>query len=257
MAGEDEEPSGDDQQPDAAENRQDPYVQRMRPDPSDPARSVIAFSGLLGDSDRPGYRRLYLSKALNYYAEVRSIDIVHVDSIPPDVPPFEGLRATRITMERSAPIDYVWSGNSAELGDFDLDIRINPPSGMLTPLTYTMTPGPYTMTDCGQYGCGAYTQQATQCPGMTCPTCQTCNTQCGYTCNTCQTQCNQNTCNTCNQQTCHTCQTACEQHTCHPTCQTCETQCGFWCEIMNALNGPTSPVKCFPGPSPSRPPCAL
>jgi hypothetical protein len=26
---------------------------------------------------------------------------------------------------------------------------------------------------------------------------------------------------------------------------------------MNALNGPTSPVKCFPGPSPSRPPCAL
>jgi len=41
---------------------QDPYVERRRPDPSQPPEPVRILEGFLGDSDREGYKRLYFNR---------------------------------------------------------------------------------------------------------------------------------------------------------------------------------------------------
>jgi hypothetical protein len=243
---------GDD---DSELDRQDPLVERLRPDPAVPPPKVITLAGLLGDSERPGYKRLYFSTALDYYAEVRNEDILHIVSIEPPLPPFVGLDATRLTIDRGAMIDYVRSALADEFDDFDIDIQIGPASG-----AYGVHPLTYSQVNCGTGvgcqgtigGCPSPTQPVTQCAAYTCQTCQTCQTKCNqYTCNTCNTQCGQNTCHTCNEQTCHTCNTQCGQNTCWNTCQTCATQCGVDC----ALNNPTAPANCVPTPGQTRPPC--
>jgi hypothetical protein len=48
-----------DESGDAAKRPQDPFVGRVRPDPAQPPTPVVELVGLLGDSDRPGFRRLY------------------------------------------------------------------------------------------------------------------------------------------------------------------------------------------------------
>jgi hypothetical protein len=203
---------------------QDPYVDRMRPDPSSPAKKALTLAGLLGRSERPGYQRVYFSDALNHYAEIRSDDIIHTESIPPEMAPFPGLHATRLMVDRNARIDYVRSTGPDELSDFDLDIR-GGPTAVYGVRTLDIT-DPFSVCE---------TCQTCQ----TCNTCQTCRTCAGHTCdggtcqgNTCQT-CYDNTCtyvntcqNTCNQYTCRTCNTQCGQNTCAPTCQTCNTNCG-------------------------------
>jgi hypothetical protein len=67
---------------------QDPYIERLRPDPSEPPERVRILEGLMGDSDREGYRRLCFTRELDYYAEFRAEDVVFSESIPPDQPPF-------------------------------------------------------------------------------------------------------------------------------------------------------------------------
>lgn len=237
-------------------DRQDPHVERLRPDPTAPPQRVLTLVGFLGDSERPGYKRLYFSAALDYYAEIRTEDILHRGLIDPAHPPFLGLDSTRLTVKRSALIDYVRSAVANAFDDFDIDIQVGPGAGSsgIHPLTYTQ------QGNCGGTGggcpgtlggCPNPTEPITQC-GMTCQTCQTCQTHCNqYTCNTCNTQCGQGTCHTCNEQTCHTCNTQCNQNTCWNTCHTCATQCGVDC----ALNNPTAPVNCIPAPGPTRPPC--
>jgi hypothetical protein len=65
----DEPPSGPPDESGAAPRpRQDPHVERLRPDPSQPPQRVIVLQGLLGHSDRPGYQRLYFTPELDYYA---------------------------------------------------------------------------------------------------------------------------------------------------------------------------------------------
>jgi hypothetical protein len=54
--------------PDAADRPQDPYVARRRPDPASPPEPTTRMFGFLGDSDRPGFRRLYFTRDLDYYA---------------------------------------------------------------------------------------------------------------------------------------------------------------------------------------------
>jgi hypothetical protein len=56
---------------------QDPFVQRRRPDPSQPPEAVRTLEGLLGDSDREGYKRLYFNVELDHYAEFRGEDVVN------------------------------------------------------------------------------------------------------------------------------------------------------------------------------------
>jgi len=103
---------------------QDPYVERLRPDPSQPPQRVIVLSGLLGDSDRPGYRRLYFNTNLDYFAEFRTEDVVHSERIPSDQAPMLGLDATRVSIRREATINYTWARRARPLDEFDLDIRL-------------------------------------------------------------------------------------------------------------------------------------
>jgi hypothetical protein len=55
---------------------QDPFVERRRPDPSQLPERVRILEGLLDDSDREGYKRLYFTRELDSYAEFRAEDVV-------------------------------------------------------------------------------------------------------------------------------------------------------------------------------------
>ena len=242
---------------DAADRSQDPLVERLRPDPSQPPEPTKILEGLLGDSDRQGLRRLYFTAELDYYAEFRTDDVLSVADIPPDQPPFLGEPATRVTLRRDATVDFTQSQRPRPLDEFDLDVRLSAAGAA------ALTPSTFGCPDTEFFGCTQFCTIAAECPGATrdgCPlptrgcetlqiticrgatcidvcetrvqtfceqqTCDTCRTRCGQftcrTCNqaTCQT-CNQATCQTCNQVTCRTCQTRCGQF----TCQTCPTRC--------------------------------
>jgi hypothetical protein len=209
----------------------DPFVSARLPNPGDAPLQTLTLSGLLGDSDRERRRRLYFSTRLDYYAEFLTDDVVTVEDIPADQPPFVGLDATRVTLKRDAKIDFVHT-RVAAADDFDLDIRLQgmPPSGAAVPAGLTDDPtcgGRRTCFTCpGQGTCQTCDQQT--CGGRTCffGTCgcndtqATCRTGCGDTCDrqfTCR-----GTCNTCRRTDCGTCQTDCGQ----ATCETCQTDCG-------------------------------
>jgi hypothetical protein len=184
---------------------QHPYVERLKPDPSQPARRVVELVGLPGNSDRPGYQRLYLTTRLDYYAEFLTSDMLHSEAVPADRSPFPGLEATRVSINRDSTIHYISARSPQPVDEFDLDIRLG-----------TAGVGPARPTT----GIGV--------PGTceTCPTqCQ--DTRCGGTCQTCQnTQCGtcakDNTCpghGTCVFTQCATCvNTQCNQFTCPQTC---------------------------------------
>jgi hypothetical protein len=252
---------------------QDPLVERLRPDPAQPAEPTKTLSGLLGDSDRPGSRRLYFTAELDYYAEFRVEDVIAYADIAADQPPFLGEPGTRVTLRRDAPVEYTHTQQAPPLDEFDLDVRLaGRPPAAAEPATFgcgdteffgctqfcTMEaacPGP-TFDGCPLPTRGCETVQITICRGATClepcdtraticddQTCVTCRTC--RTCRTCQT-CGQATCQTCNQATCQTCQTQCGQATCQTcrtrcnqfTCVTCETRCGGTCNPHVFTCGP-------------------
>ncbi len=235
----------------AADRPQDPLVERQRPDPSQPAEPTKTLSGALGDSDRPGFRRLYFTAELDYYAEFRTDDVLSVADIPPDQPPFLGEPATRVTLRRDAAVDFTRTQQARPLDEFDLDIRLSARSPLLAQQPWTQnfvcqepTQGcadTWPLTTCGfGGGCGGgnppatlgcETAEITICRGATCidqATCDTCQTCNQATCQTCNTACGQGTCQTCltrcNQDTCRTCETRCGG-TCNPHVFTCGGQC--------------------------------
>ena len=225
---------------------QHPFVGRLKPDPSQPAQRVIDLVGFPGDSDRPGYQRLYLTTRLDYYAEFPTEDIVHSEILSADRSPFPRLESTRVSVRREATITYTWVRSHQPVNEFDLDIRLGAPStgrraippdlGCVTDEPNSCAGGTDTCGGCNATGfctdtCGGCTAGCTNTCGGTCDrdTCggDTCRrTDCGQqTCNTCNTNCGQATCATCpNQATCQTCQTQCG--TCQSQCGTCHTQCG-------------------------------
>ena len=101
-------------QDDAKSRKQDPRVERLRPDPSQPAPRTRALNGLWGDSDRPGCARLYLTRDLSVYAEFRVDDIVVTKEIPEERGPFVGEKSTHIELPSDANVDIthssVWPG---------------------------------------------------------------------------------------------------------------------------------------------------
>jgi hypothetical protein len=141
---------------------QDPFVERMRPDPSEPPEQVRILEGLLGDSDREGYRRLYFTRELDYYAEFRTEDVVFSETIPSDQPPFLGQQATRVGIRRNATVEFTRLRAHRPVDEFDLDVRLSAPGG----------------------GRGAAAQPfviwATRSPAATCP-----NTRCNQPDKTC------------------------------------------------------------------------
>ncbi|HEY2592661.1 MAG TPA: hypothetical protein VGK33_02040 [Chloroflexota bacterium] len=213
------------------EQPQDPHVERLRPNPSEPPQRTRTLVGFLGDSDRPGMRRLYFSPALDHYAEFRTEDALSLTPVPPEQSPFPGHQVTEATLRRDATVDYTHTHTPAPLDEFDLDVRLTPSQAISALPTQTVA-----LYQCGTVintyieGCRLTLEAAVCRPtleGTFCrvseyvlciPTRVTCPTHCANTCaNTC-------TCNTqCNQATC-TCNTQCNQNTCANTC-TCNTQC--------------------------------
>jgi len=195
----------------AADRPQDPLVGRLRPDPSEPPEPTKTLEGALGDSDRPGFRRLYFAPELDSYAEFRGDDVLSVADIPPDQPPFLGEPATRVTLRRDAAVDFTRTQQGRALDEFDLDVRLAPGAGVPQdrPLTF------------GEPGCLETFGFGCQEGGTLATFGAECFTQ-GQECITvgCQTF----------QRTCITCPTAC-QDTCGPTCVTCVTcvTCGRTC----------------------------
>ena len=226
----------------------DPFVAARINDPAAPPPASFQLAGLLGDSDRDGIRRLYLNTTLDYYVEFKTDDVLAVESVTPDQPPFVGLDATRVTLNRDAQVEYVHS-RPAAADAFNVDAQSGPPGGfgvdtietgtqptaptwtLPTDLTDTLpqTPGcvpdtilrgcfPTRQTMCVSCGIACITRNIT-CQVTACNTCRTCR---GATCATCDdatcVTCGQATCATCDQATCQTCQ----QATC-ATCNNCFT----------------------------------
>jgi hypothetical protein len=109
---------------DAASRPQDPYVASRRPDPAQPSQPTARMVGFLGDSDRPGFRRLYFTRDLDYYAEFRADEVIQVESIPAEQPPFPGDEATRLTLRRDATVEYTRVRTPHSIDEFDADVRL-------------------------------------------------------------------------------------------------------------------------------------
>src|SRR5271165_4693497 len=215
---------------------QHPHVERLKPDPGQPAKRVVLLIGLPGNSDRPGYQRLYLTTKLDYYAEFLTSGMVHAELVPADRSPLPGQATTQVSIARDATIHYIWA-RSAELDEFDLDIRLGTPGatpaapGLATRVATCFPDNSVCRTcdgTCDDTCFGQHTCHTCQ----TCRTCQTCPGQ--QTCQTCQTCPGQHTCQTCpGQQTCGTCpgQQTCQTCPGQQTCQTCPGQqtCGQTC----------------------------
>ena len=165
---------------------QDPFVERLRPDPSRPPERVRILEGLLGDSDREGYKRLYFTRDLDHYAEFRAEDVVYGESIPPDQSPFLGQQSTRMGIRQDTTIEYTRLRTPRPVDEFDLDTR-------LTALRHREQ----------RFAHGTTRLCCIDDPGTQCPP---------FTEETCHTQCQQHTCDhgvtevgTCINTRCNTC----------------------------------------------------
>jgi hypothetical protein len=197
------EPGGEAGGPEAL--RPDSFVERFRGDPSQPPQPVRVLEGLLGNSDREGYHRIYFTREFDSYAEFRAEDYVYREPIPPDQPPFLGLDASRVAIKRDAPVWYTQVRIPRPVDEFDLDIRL---SGLVASTGVAAQAATACDTHCAACPtCTCPTQCAT-CPPTQCATCQgatcpptQCDT-CGFTCNTCPgdtcgATCAGTHCNTC------------------------------------------------------------
>jgi hypothetical protein len=222
-----EEESGESEE---EELSQDLHVERLRPDPSEPPTPVRVLQGLMGNSDREGYRRLYFNRELNSYAEFRQEEVVFSEPIPPEQHPFVGLDATRVGIRRDAAIEYTRVSAPRPVDEFDLDVRIRDPTRRTPRLKPATWPD---ATACGGATCGEFT-----CEGAT--TCGefTCEVTCGCpptvaTCARCQPTVGDATCESC--ATCGLGVATCFGHTCGEeiscadwaTCITCGGTCGL------------------------------
>jgi hypothetical protein len=156
---------------DYAKRPQDPLVEQLRPDPSQPPERSVTLAGFLGDSDREGYRRLYFTRELEYYAEFRAEDILRAAPIAAGSPPFVGEDATRVTLRRTATVEYTRASAAHHPDEFDIQLRL----GSLAP-----TDDPIFLTGPGDTFCDGCPVTPGTCMG----TCETCPTNCG-TCATC------------------------------------------------------------------------
>ena len=204
---------------------QDPRVERLRPDPSQPPQRGRTVAGLWGNSDRDGFRRLYLTRDLSVFAEFRLEDVLDTVDVPPDQAPFVGEQATRVELREDAEIEITRSRRVRDMDEFDLDVRfgtgaprpasnvfassgklacLKPGEPITDPCNYTCDficltakgPGGEDCPDPGgaSLGCGAIT--------ATCDTCVTdcggCPTDLGATnCGTCYTDAGHTNCGTC------------------------------------------------------------
>ena len=142
---------------------QHPLVDSLRPDPAKPPQAVIQLVGLPGNSARPGYQRLYLTAALDYYAEFPAGDILYSTALPIEQSPFPGHQAMLLNIRREATVEYTRTRNIRPVDEFDLDVRLGTPiSGDLE----TMPEFGSDFTSCAGCSVGI---SCTHCPSRTCP----------------------------------------------------------------------------------------
>ena len=84
--------------------------------------------GLPGDSAKLGYQRLYLTAALDYYAEFLADDILYSTALPIEQSPFPGHQAVLLNVRREATVDYTWTRSIRPVDEFDLDVRLQAPT---------------------------------------------------------------------------------------------------------------------------------
>ncbi len=249
-------------QPEMQDRPPDPFV-RDRLAAGNPGGGD-SLAGLWGESDRPGCRRLYLTTRLDYFVEFRVDQVLAVESVPPEAPPFVGLDATRVTLAPDATLDWV----RRQVGPTDAfllevsDEIVQPPElttwGADCP-GVTVRFGQSDFLEChpggghpGGGGTGTFGPLPTQgvrtcaqtCAGGTCVTCNggTCVTCGRNTCATCDgpgCQSLAGTCWTCGRATCRGCtQDACGTGaggagswgvTCEGTCVSCRGTCDNTC----------------------------
>ena len=240
---------------DIARRPPDAYVAARINDPGTGRRPSLTLVGLLGDSDRAGCRRLYLTTRLDYFVEFRTAEVVVVEDVAPAEPPFPGLDATRVTLVGEATVDWVRRATGSD--PFLLEARdaVTLPAEV-TDLAHTWEAncprvthrfGHSDFEPCRPGGGGTGGGTFGPWPTRAGPTCGAC------TQDSCAT-CGENTCNSCWGGTCVTCQGArcatmpgtcqtCGRATCEPGCTntggisaggTCDATCascpGFTCE---------------------------
>ncbi|MFD0278973.1 hypothetical protein ACFVHB_34395 [Kitasatospora sp. NPDC127111] len=198
---------------------QDPLVDRFRPEPGRPPERGLTLKGFLGDSDREGHRRLYLTKGLDYYVEFRAEDAVDSVRIPPEQPPFIGAEATEVTLRKGADIAYTHSGSVRTPDEFDLDVRRVPRAGPRPPRAPRTARAPRypraarrgvaAAAETFDAACGWQTWEWATCASCD-GTCVTCEDTCPFTC---EATCSPPSCGG----TCHTCGT-CERTGCTGCC---------------------------------------
>lgn len=152
---------------DLAQRPQSPYVERLRPDAVQPAEPTIALSGLLGDSERAGNRRLYFNRSLDYFVEFRIDDALYTETIPPEQEPFVGLEATRVTLRRDAQVEFTRSVQNRPLDQFDLDVRLGAPS--TTAITARARTGDTCPSDCPTCRTDCVVRSQNACDTFLCP----------------------------------------------------------------------------------------
>jgi hypothetical protein len=118
-----EQNSADETGPADREHRQDPIVERLRPDPARPALRTTTLRGFLGHSELPDRQRIYFTRTLDYYAEFRSEDVVQITALPAEESPFPGEPASMVELPPGVTINYVRALVTQEKAPFDLDIR--------------------------------------------------------------------------------------------------------------------------------------
>src|SRR5437764_11668951 len=88
---------------------QDDYVERVRPAPTDDPPKGLVLSGFLGDSDRAGYRRIYLSRDLSRYVEFPAVDVIAVRDVPSAESPSGSDAATEVRLRDGARVEITRS----------------------------------------------------------------------------------------------------------------------------------------------------
>jgi hypothetical protein len=125
------------------------YVAKVRADPAQPAQRVVAFTGILGESDREGRQRVYFDRSLTYFVEFSGEHVLHVEAIPADQPPMVGTEAARVTVSEGAPVDVTRTGKVAPKDRFDIDARFTPAPELWCVDTVDTFGGCYDTLGCG------------------------------------------------------------------------------------------------------------
>lgn len=114
-----------DENPDVqSSHAQDDYVDRVRPTPADAPDPTVSMVGFLGDSDRAGFRRLYFTRDLDYYAEFKESDALRIESLAAEESPFRGESSTRVTLREDTNVDVTRSTPSRQVDAYDLDLQV-------------------------------------------------------------------------------------------------------------------------------------